>query len=277
MCMSMHACLAWHTVTSDQSPLAFPVLWLYWGILLHRPSWPGVYCVVLVCKTSCLFVCSFSFYVWNELEVMKRILTLFFQTLSQQSTAWTKWLFSHDSLLQENKNDWQCCHVVGVTMCTFCERHQWVAPKAQFWLCVFCMFLAWVSDTPHVWSQVVVLQLLFYTLWNIYVRNVKSIVWTTNPFLHSCSFPHRGHHLWVVTVIVRPLWQTPWQSILMPVRWLCVRAHQRQRLRMNPAWVTSPPPATRSLRRDIVSIYLLSSDQQSDHTAQPPLQHLLTN
>lgn len=44
-CMAMRACVcvAWHTVTSDQSPLAFLVFWLYWWILLHRPSGPGVY------------------------------------------------------------------------------------------------------------------------------------------------------------------------------------------------------------------------------------------
>lgn len=47
---SVHVCsyqcmyIAWHTVTSDQSPLTIPVLWLYWGILLHCPSRPGVYC-----------------------------------------------------------------------------------------------------------------------------------------------------------------------------------------------------------------------------------------
>lgn len=46
-CMAMRVCVcvcvAWHTVSSDQSPLAFLVFWLYWWILLHRPSGPGVY------------------------------------------------------------------------------------------------------------------------------------------------------------------------------------------------------------------------------------------
>ena len=56
MRMSVHVCLAWHTVTSDQSPLAFPVLWFYWGILLHRSSWPGVYCLVSGCVKQFLFM-----------------------------------------------------------------------------------------------------------------------------------------------------------------------------------------------------------------------------
>lgn len=72
----------------------------------------------------------------------------------------------------------------------------------------------------------------------------------------SCALPHRGHLLWVVTVIVRPRWLTLWPSIMMPVRWSYVRPHQRQRLQMSPAWVTLPPPATRNPMRVTVSVGL---------------------
>lgn len=67
LCVHAHVNLkAWHTVASDQSPLAFPVLWLFWGILLHRPSRPGVY--RLVSKRWCvrLWLCRVQITWWNN-------------------------------------------------------------------------------------------------------------------------------------------------------------------------------------------------------------------
>ena len=116
MCACPCSSVAWHTVTSDQSPLAFPVLWLYWRILLHSPSRPGVYCIVLMYVKVSLSLCVWQFpdlavghlhsslpYMCDVcLKMMGKVLT-WSQILSQQSTICYK-------PIQMN----ECCHVVRI-------------------------------------------------------------------------------------------------------------------------------------------------------------------
>lgn len=158
-------------------------------------------------------------------------------------------------LFKENTN--KRLHAVwtvpGRTMCVYIL---WVAPMGiepvtlivYVFECLFCMFLCVWYSTVGQWTG-------SNSLYKLFVWEMKPQFLFSSP---SSALPHRGHHLWGVTLSARPPWQTPWRSILMPVRWLCARPHQRQRLRMSLAWVTSPPPATLSLRRDTVSVNLPS-------------------